>query len=187
MKKYITLIFIVTVVFTACKNEMQNEIQKEIEEVDSLISLVDEIEKSVLSVDTSRAFAAKKQVSMDIAMIESLEDTLDKETAFKLDDYYSGKKRLFRFASNYNGFIKEIDLAKEQLNNLKQDLNNGLIDKEKFKDYYASEQASVMSLSSQVNKSVGGLEEAMQKMELNREDILKVFEELKQKNAENVE
>jgi len=183
MKKYITLIFVVAIVFTACKNEMQ----KEIGEVDGLISMVDEIEKSVLSVDTTRAFAAKKQVSMDIAMIESIGDTLDKETAFRLDDYYSGKKRLFRFATNYNGFIKQIDFAKEQLNNLKQDLNNGLVDKEKFKDYYAAEQASVMELSSQVNKSVGGIEEAIQKMELDREEILKIFEELKQKNAENVE
>ena len=183
MKKYLVVALMFVLVFTACKNEMQ----KEIGEVEGLISMVDEIEKSVLSVDTSRAFEAKRQVSMDITMIESLGDTLDKETAFRLDDYYSGKKRLYRFSSNYTGFIKQIDFAKEQLQNLKQDLNNGLVDKEKFKDYYAAEQASVMELSSTVNKSVSGIEEAIQKMELDREEILKIFEDLKQKKAENVE
>lgn len=173
----------ISLAFTACKNAME----KEIGEVDALISMVDEIEKSVLSIDTTRAFAAKKQVSMDLAMIESLDDTLDKETAFRLDDYYSGKKKLFRFSSNYKSFITQIGFAKVQLNNLKQDIDNGIVDKEKFKDYYASEQASVMELSSTVNKSVNGIEEAIQKMELDREEILTLFEELKQKKSENVE
>ncbi len=183
MKKYLVFILITSLAFTACKNAME----KEIGEVDSLISMVDEIEKSVLSIDTTRAFAAKRQVSMDLAMIESLGDTLDKATAFKLDDYYSGKKRLYRFSTNYKEFITQIDYAKNQLKNLKQDINNGLVEKDKFQEYYNVEQASVMELSSKVNKSISGIELAIQKMELERDEILLIFEELKQKQAENVE
>lgn len=183
MKKYLVLIFITSLAFTACKNAME----KEIGEVDALISIVDEIEKSVLSIDTTRAFAAKRQVSMDLAMIESLGDTLDKATAFKLSDYYSGKKRLYRFSANYKEFITQIDYAKNQLKNLKQDINNGLVEKDKFQGYYNDEQASLMELSSKVNKSVNGIEVAIQKMELEREGILSIFEELKQKQVENVE
>ena len=183
MKKHLVFILMISIAFTACKNAME----KEIGEVDALISMVDEIEKSVLSIDTTRAFAAKRQVSMDLAMIESLGDTLDKATAFKLDDYYSGKKRLFRFSTNYDEFITQIDYAKDQLKNLKQDINNGLVEKDKFQGYYNVEQASIMELSSKVNKSVGGIEVAIQKMELERDVIMSIFEELKQKKAENVE
>lgn len=183
MNKILFFVLILSLTFTACKNAME----KEIGEVDALISMVDEIEKSVLSIDTTRAFAAKRQISMDLAMIESLGDTLDKATAFKLDDYYSGKKRLFRFSTNYKGFINQIGYAKDQLKNLKQDINNGLIEKDKFKDYYIEEQASVMELSSKVNKSISGIEVAIQKMELERDEILTLFEELKQKKSENVE
>lgn len=183
MKKYLFFILIISIAFSACKNAME----KELGEVDALISMVDEIEKSVLSIDTTRAFAAKRKVSMDLAMIESLGDTLDKATAFRLDEYYSGKKRLYRFSTNYKDFIKQISYAKDQLNNLKQDINNGLVEKDKFQGYYNVEQASVMDLSSKVNKSVSGIENAIQKMELERDEILLIFEELKQKNSENVE
>jgi len=179
MKK-ITLVLVgMIIVFTACKNEMS----KEIGEVDGLITMVNEIEKTVLSVDTAKAFQAKRQISNDLQLIENLGDTLDKESAFILDDYYSGKKRLYRFYNNYKDFIVQIDYSKKQLDNLKQDLNNGIVTKENFKEYYMLEHASLMDLNSKVNKSVGGIEEAIQKMELKRPDILNLFEELKQKAA----
>lgn len=182
MKNYILILIVtITFVFTACKNEME----KEVGEVEGLISMVNEIEKTVLSIDTTKAFQVKRQISKDLALIESLGDTLDREQAFMLDDYYFGKKRLFRFYNNYKDFITQIDYSKEQLNNLKQDLNNGLVTKEKFKEYYLAEQASVMSLNGKVNKSVGGIEESIQKMELQRPDVLALFEELKQKKVNN--
>lgn len=177
MKKYIVLVLGITFALFSCKNAME----KEVGEVEGLISMVNEIEKTVLSIDTAKAFQAKRQISKDLALIESLGDTLDKQSAFMLDDYYSGKKRLYRFYNNYKDFIIQIDYSKEQLNNLKQDLNNGIVTKEKFKEYYMLEQASVMELNSKVNKSVGGIEESIQKMELQRPDILALFEELKQR------
>lgn len=183
MKKVLFFTIIICLGFTACKNAME----KEIGEVDGLISMVDEIEKAVLSVDTSRAFSAKRQISADLAQIEAFADTLDKETAFRLDDYYYGKKKMYRFASHYNEFINQIAYAKKQLNNLKQDINNGVVDKDKFDGYYNVEQASIMELSSKVNKSVNGIEVAIQKLELDREEIVKIIEELKEEKDGNVE
>lgn len=181
MRKFTLVLVGMIIVFSSCKNEMS----KEIGEVDGLITMVNEIEKTVLSVDTAKAFQTKRQISKDLELIENIGDTLDKEDAFILDDYYSGKKRLYRFHENYEDFINQIDYAKNQLKNLKQDLNNGKVTKEKYKEYYMLEHGSILELNSKVNKSVGGIEEAMQKMELKRPEILELFEELKQKNASN--
>ena len=93
MKKYLVGIIVVSLVLGACTQV--NE--KEIGEVDGLINILGETEKTLLSVDTSRAFSAKRQIAQDLMLIESTTDTLDKETAFKLGDYYAGKKKAYPF------------------------------------------------------------------------------------------
>lgn len=181
MKQYLLIISLIAFSFFACKNAYE----KELGEVEGLITMVDEIEKTVLSVDTSKAFDAQRKIAQDFKVLNSLNDTLSKEDAFRLDDFYSGKKKIFRFSSNYMYILKQVEFAKKQLNELKQDLNNGLIEKDKFKEYYSTEHASIMDLNMQVNKSVNGVDEAVQKLELNRSEIDKLLEELSNKAVEN--
>lgn len=181
MKKYIFLIFIISAGFIACNNAYE----KEIAEVQGLMKMVDEMEKSILSVDTSKAFTAKRNIASDIKTIEDLVDTLDRETAFRLDDLFSGKKKIYRFQENYNSILNQIKFAKNQLDNLKQDLSNGLIDKDTFGKYYSTEHASIIDLNMQVNKSVTGIDEIVQQYELNREEIKQLINELAQKSANN--
>jgi hypothetical protein len=204
MKKQLLLILVIALGLFACKNSNQ----KEIGEVDSLISIVEETEKALLSVDTSRAYAAKRLVDQDMnliksigdtlnreqafrmddyysGLIKSIGDTLNREQAFRMDDYYSGKKKIFRFSSNYMNYVNQLNLAKKQLLNLKQDLTNGLVSENDYKHHYSVEQAAVMELNSSINKSVGGIDEAITKLEKDRAEMLKIFEELKQNSSEN--
>ena len=87
MKKYILVIIVVGLGVISCSNP--NE--KEIGEVNALISIVEETEKSLLSVDTSVVFDAKRQMDKDIAMLNQYIDTVNREEAFRLDDILGNK------------------------------------------------------------------------------------------------
>ncbi|MBL4592250.1 MAG: hypothetical protein JKX68_00365 [Flavobacteriales bacterium] len=181
MKKYILFIIITGLSFSACNNPNQ----KEIGEVEALLAIIEETEKSLLSIDTSAVFMAKRQMDKDMAEISMINDTLTREEAFKLDDIFGSKKRLQSIMMNYPGLIRQIEFSKTQLNNLKQDLENGLVKKEAFKAHYALEQAEVMTLNVQVNKTIGGLDFALEKLKSDRPLLLELIENKKLKAADN--
>ncbi|PCJ24253.1 MAG: hypothetical protein COA97_10185 [Flavobacteriales bacterium] len=171
MKKYILFIIISGLVFSACNNP--NE--KEIGEVEGLIRIVEEAEKSLLAIDTSVVFTSKRQMDEDISAINRVYDTINREIAFRLDDIFRSRKMLRRMVSNYPGLIRKINFSKNQLNKLKQDLENNLIKKEDFKKHFIMEQAEVMTLSAQINKTIGGLDFALEKLKSDRPELLKIL------------
>jgi len=175
MKRYILFILITGLVLNACNNPYEKELQ----EVNSLIALVDETEKSLLSIDTSSVFAAKAQMEKDLSEFNMLVDTMNKEEAFKVGDIFGNKKKLYRLTENYPNFVRQIEFTKTQLENLKQDLENGLIKKEEFSGYYEIEQSALMNLNHEIDKSINGIETAIGKFEIDRPDLLKMIEQKK--------
>ena len=181
MGKYIVFILCIAISFNACNNPYE----KEIGEVEGLLLKVKDAEEALFSVDTSKVFTAKRQMEKDLAEFNKIQDTLTKEEAFRMADIFGSKKKLFRLKTNYPNFIGQLELSKMQLTNMKQDLENGIMKKEDFKLHFATEQAVVMQLGSQINKSVNGLDIALQKLELDRSDFLDFVEKRKLKAAEN--
>ncbi len=179
MKKIIILLVIGSTIF-ACKNAYE----KEIGEVDGLMNILTETENALLSVDTSRAFTASRQIKIDLDELNATKDTLSKEQAFRLDEYYSSKKKLFRLTGNYQGYVEKVNYSKNQLVNLKQDLANGKITKEDYAKYYESEQMIILDLNSQINQAIGGLEEVLEKLRINRQEVINIIEEHKSHAAE---
>ena len=175
MKKNISIIIITFLGVISCTNP--NE--KAIAEVDALLVIVEESENSLLSVDTSIVFAAKRQMDNDMTEIKMITDTLTREEAFKLDDIFRTRKRFNKITTNYSGFIHEVEFSKNQLNNLKQDLENELMKKEDFKIHYAKEKEYIMVIKSQINKVVGGLDEAIEKQKIDRPTLLEIIENKK--------
>ncbi|MBL4669315.1 MAG: hypothetical protein JKY30_08640 [Flavobacteriales bacterium] len=179
MRKYILGIVIIGLGFTACNTP--NE--KEIGEVDALLSIVDETEKLFLSIDTARAFAAKRILEVDLAEFNKYADTLKKEEAFKIADIFGGKRTLYRLVSNYPGFTQQLEMSKKQLTNLKKDLENNLINKENYTSYYGSEQKAIMDLNNKISNAIAGLETVIGKYELDRPELLEIIEDKKLKLA----
>lgn len=177
-----TLIALVVILsITACSNPNQ----KEIKEVDELITIAEETEKSLLSVDTARVFAIKKIMNEDYKILNQFTDTLGKEEAFRIADIVGNKKKFFRLSANYNKYVQEIKLSKSQLTNLKKDLENEAIKKEQFLRYFETEQQALMSINKKIHKSVDGIEQAIGKYELERPELLEIFEKRKKKAASN--
>lgn len=179
MKNYILVFLLVGLSFAACNNPYE----KEIGEVDALLSIVDETEQILLSVDTARVFAAKRQLEQDFEEFTKYADTLEKKEAFKIADIFAGKRNLNHLARDYAIFSQQLDISRKQLENLKQDLKNDLIKKENYKTYYVSEQKAIMELNHKIKASVDGIETIIGKYELDRPELLKIIEQKKQKAA----
>ena len=71
------------------------------------------------------------------------------------------------------------------MNDLKQDLENGLIKKENYTTYYSDEETALKDLDIQINKLVIGIDIVVEKYETDRPVLLSLMEELKQKTAVN--
>jgi hypothetical protein len=181
MKKYILGLLIFGLSFSACNNP--NE--KEIGEVEALITKANETEKSLLSLDTSKVFGTKRQLEIDMAEFSKFGDTLTKDEAFKVADYFGSKKKFFRLTAGYPKFIGQIETSKKQLNDLKADLENGVIKKENYTKYYAEEYSALEDLNFQINKLITGIDVVVEKYEADRPELLNLMEELKQKAATN--
>tara|TARA_B100000809_G_scaffold265864_1_gene326131 strand:- start:1680 stop:2228 length:549 start_codon:yes stop_codon:yes gene_type:complete len=180
--KNIVILFIVVSSLLGCGT---SNFSKEIIEVDALLSLVDETEKMLLSIDTSRVFATKKRMEIDYKEFTQYSDTLSREEAFRFDDIFGSKKKIFRTAKSYEAFINEIDNSKIQLNNLKTDLENGLVKKEQYLSYYESEKKAYEGLIHQINKAIGNFDVAISKYELERPELLELIEKRRIRAAKN--
>lgn len=177
MKKYIALILVVGLTFTACENLLQQEIN----EVDALLLIVKETENSLLLVDTSRVFEVKRKMVKDLAELDNFNDTLTREEAFRLGDIFASKNKIFRLKGKYGKLINQIEFSRKQLNNLKQDLENKVMKKEDFKLHYDVELTAVKELEMTLKKSIQGLEGGMQKYELDRKELFEIIEGEKHK------
>lgn len=181
MNKFILGILFVAIGLGACNTPNQNEIK----EVEALIAKVDSTEKALLSLDTAKIFGTKRQLATDIKEFERIKDTLTREEAFRVADYFGSKKKFYRLSARYPQFIADIELSKKQLNNLKQDLENDLVKKDYYSTYYADEHSAFKDLEFQVNKLVTGIDVVVDKYETDRPKLLELMEELKQKSANN--
>jgi len=172
MKKYILLILlIIGIGFNSCKNAYE----KEIGEIEGLVSIINEAEKNLLSLDTAKVFAAKRQMQKDLRLIENSHDTLTKDESFRLDDLFSCKKRLYRLTGNYSKYVGQINFSKKQLADIKQDMENGLMSIEEFKKNLSIERNFVIDLNMQINKEVNGLDVQIEKLKLFRPEIEEII------------
>lgn len=175
--KNILIVISLIISATACTSPHK----KEIEEVDALLSIAIETEKALLSVDTAKVFAIKKIMKEDYKILNQFSDTLNKEEAFRIADIVGNKKKFFRLSSNYIDYVHQIELSKNQLINLKKDLQNETLQIDQFAGYFETEEAVLMKLTQKIHKSVDGIDKAIGKYELERPKLLEIFEKRKQK------
>ena len=178
MKNFLILL-IVGSVFMSCGNTNQ----KEMDQVEQLLTLVKDTEKELLAIDTSKVFAMKRQIVLDFKAYTQFSDTISKEEAFRVDELFGNKKKFIKITKNYKTFIKEILHAKDQLSQLTTDLENELVSKEDYLTYYESEKAAVNDLLLKVKKSIGNFDASMGKYELERPELLKLIENRRQRSA----
>lgn len=169
----ITLITISSIYLSSCKEDYTNEIGH----VDGLIKILDSSEEVLHDIDTATLFEMTIFVKESIAKIQSKNDTLTKKAALEADQFIGRLKSLYNLSKNYKKYQQEIDLVRTQLNNLKQDLNNGIIPKEQFPAYYEIEQGGVISINDKINHATNGMSNRLKKMKENKAAFEKLIDD----------
>jgi hypothetical protein len=89
----------------------------------------------------------------NLKLIHELADTINVETASIIAEVYEDRIKVFFVEDNYTNFTNEQAISVQQLNKLKQDLNNGLLTDESFNTYYEQEKSIILNLNQKINES----------------------------------
>lgn len=83
-------------------------------------------------------------INFDVKFIQQeYADTMTLELATKIDTYLRNVKSIRKFESAYNAQRKDVDYSIDQLNDMKADLESGIMDSTGFKMYIGSEEEAL--------------------------------------------
>lgn len=150
IKYFFTVLSAITLLI-ACGPHISEE---KMDELSRLNQRLDSITLLVESVDSAKAINAVGSFEKNLKIIQyELKDTFPKETAFFVDSYYRLKKALRNFAKDYNTLKAEVLITEKQLQTLKYDAENGLVDEQQFNDYLQLERENIDKLE-EVSESI---------------------------------
>ena len=153
MKKFLigsiaAMLVISGLVLTSCKNESQ---KKGLAKVDSLLLQVDTaaLKLSQVNVDTLKhKFKLFKQYNG--LLTENFAEVKTEENFQRICLYRYVKKTFDLMISEYPDFLKNIDTARMQLNNLKEDIGNDLLTEKEIQSYCELERLNVKDLRDKI-------------------------------------
>lgn len=166
------IIVITTIIFLSCSSSYK----KEIEQINALINIVSSADEVLHSINKDSLLQITQLVKEDIKKIQSKDDTLTRDAAFKADEYVGRLKHLNRLAINYGKMEEELTLVNKQLTNLKQDLENGIIQQKDFLTYYESEKTAVILINDKITHATNGMNHRIRKMYANRIEFVTLID-----------
>ena len=132
----------------------QTNFKKEIVKVDSLMVKIDSVELMYRRIDTVGMADMSQKFSENMGFVQQAyinkKDTMPKEVALLMSDYRTLKKPAKGFNGNYQKAGKELKFSKNQLSDLKHDLQNNLLDSILVQDMLDDEMKAVGSIQSSV-------------------------------------
>lgn len=127
--KRLTLIAVIIFVAVACN---QTHYKVEINNVNGLLAKIDSSDKQLAALDTTGLEIAGRNFKQKFQYIQQLHeekgDTIGRDLAFLLADFRGLRKPYANLKSEYADAKKELDFSKNQLVNLRHDLENNLLD-----------------------------------------------------------
>lgn len=143
---------VIVVLASACN---QTHYEKEIKRIDSLFVAMDEAEAQFRSLDSVKiAEYCESSAELLSNFDQSVEDTLDLETAVLVSDYAYVKKVLKKFEERKDDIEKDLVFNRKQLTRLKSDLEHNAIPNDSVEYYLNSETNAVNSLNNLAVKTV---------------------------------
>ncbi len=159
--------------------------QAKINAIDTLLMSLNDAEEMLLSVDNQTVDKKLQLVKENTKFIQdNLTDTIDKATALEISEYYSYRKALTFYKENYGEFQEAINTSRKQLNDLKADVENGLLTDEKFNEYYNNEMRIALEITQNIEQAVNGVNIVLPKIDQKQPVIEKVIEHIRQKNQD---
>jgi chromosome segregation ATPase len=169
MRNLFLITFIVALIhgMSGCGVSENDKLIAKIDSLKNVLSKKDSIFKTIKLEETYKII---EQTKKEVDYIKSHYDTLSKEQAMAVSDYYRSQRSLDKMLKSIEDIQKEILLTQNQLDDLKVDVRNRVITLEEFYAYYNSEQEAVKRV-----------EEALQNIQQWNETGLKRHKELREK------
>jgi hypothetical protein len=156
--KYLSIIAVIISIglLSSCTKSLTEE---QTLRLNSLDLRLDSTLISLNEIDTAKINAVAIHYFENLDYIQhKMTDTIDRETTFFIDKYYSLKKGYHLFQKDYPKVLKEIAITKTQLENLKHDGDNGLIEDEQFEKYYHLESNNIILISESANGVINAID-----------------------------
>lgn len=129
MMNRIVFLVVLTLSVGACASL---EFSEELKHVEILEHELDSLENVYSSIDGELARDRAQLINNNLTYVQRhWRDSMDVETAAIMSQYRMMRKPMNIFFAEYQRAGEEIKLSHEQLSNLRSDLKNGLMDKEK--------------------------------------------------------
>lgn len=140
--QFFLLIFAVSCIFFR-----PNYVRKGEKQIDSLMVLLNAIEKQIQLIDTVQLRRVYTQYQQSISLIKKVNvDTIDNSYWYAMSLYGQIRKPLRNYLYNLPKFHKETEYSKNQLLTLSYDLKKKLISKSQFENYIQAEKESILKL-----------------------------------------
>lgn len=146
---------------------------KEVTQLDSLTTMLVESEKILSASDTVSlkrildAFATVRSASQKISG-----DTIHKKTAMFLLSVYEHSQNILNFLQNKSYLQQTITESKKRINNLKHDLTNNLIEKQKSFDYLLNETNTATKIHEMIKNLLASANASAAKLDSMRIQII---------------
>ncbi len=182
MKKIVQLSIIAVLFHGTFMTSCQSPHQSYIDQIDSLQVLVDSSEQMFQSIDTSLVYGNLRTAESNFEEVSNYYDTLTRDVAFLLDEYYAYRKAYKKWGGKIKPFYDEFEVVRMQLEDLKTDLKKDLVPADKIQEYYDHEMIHVNDMMEIVVSMKTGLELIHPKFELSDQKISTLLDSLRQEN-----
>ncbi len=139
------------VLIVACD---QTKYSKEISQIESMENRLDSVEKILLNIDTLGFTEAGQKFFDNLNFVQQAytetSDTMPRDVAMLMSDYRSLKKPSKGFMSRFFSVNEELKFSKEQLRDLKEDLEHNRMEAELVKKSLQDESLAVENVISDI-------------------------------------
>lgn len=141
-------------VLPSCKQK--TDYSKEISQLDSAEIVLTKAEKNLLSVDTNTLRSSYNFAKEKLQLISEIisKDTIKKKTAIFLSDIYVHSGNILNLLDNKKYLERAVKESQQRISDLKHDLTEGLIEKNKSAEYIVNEVNSLEKIYEAVNKAI---------------------------------
>lgn len=185
MRKILTLqtlfILIAILAFSGCKNKEQ---KKNIAKIDSVISKIDSVNIVFSRLKFEKIKSSYELYSSNEGFMKENFNEIRTDENWPLMCAYSNVRKPIKTAfQNYYIIKNDVDTCKKQLENLKHDLKEGIINNKDFNTYFATESQFAKNAVDNVKSKLFLSERYIKKFDSLQPLVNKMIEEFKNKPA----
>lgn len=172
MKYFLLIATVCILAFSSCKTK--TDYSKEISRLDSAIIKLKDAEKVFYSADTGSLRTTYHFFQGKLRLITEriAKDTVNKNTALFLSIAYEQTGNLQNLLENNKFLERALGEGQQRINDLKHDLAEDLIDKNKSQEYIVNELNASQKISETVHKTVGNAKMAQSKLDSLKTQII---------------